>query len=209
MKKSGKKRAWEIIPYPESVPPEWVKVLQKTGLTCAISPLHDRDVNPGGEPKKPHWHVLAVWAGPTTENVVKSLAQSLGTDVYRAVESVKGLYLYLTHKHNPEKAQYAEEDIQHLNGFNLLDYCDLSANEITEAKRKLQRIIRDMGMIEYSDLLEFLEDSNMPLEWEVATKHPMFFSSYLRSRRHRAAHGTGVIPLTDPTTGEVLADDDE
>ena len=43
----------------------------KTGLQCAISPLHDKDMNPDNTPKKPHYHVILTYSGPTSYNVVK------------------------------------------------------------------------------------------------------------------------------------------
>ena len=56
-----KKRNWTFVLYPESAPADWREQLQKTGLLCAISPLHDRDVNPDGEVKKAHYHVILIY----------------------------------------------------------------------------------------------------------------------------------------------------
>ena len=42
MAKNVKKRNWAFVLYPESAPENWREELQKTGLQCAISPLHDR-----------------------------------------------------------------------------------------------------------------------------------------------------------------------
>lgn len=39
--------------YPESMPKNWREILQKTGCPIAISPLHDKDINPDGTPKNP------------------------------------------------------------------------------------------------------------------------------------------------------------
>ena len=41
-----KKRNWTFLVYPESAPADWVSKLQATGLPVAISPLHDKDINP-------------------------------------------------------------------------------------------------------------------------------------------------------------------
>ena len=71
--KNVKKRNWAFVLYPESAPKDWREQLQLTGLQCAISPLHDRDTNPTGEPKKPHYHVILTYSGPTAYNVVKAL----------------------------------------------------------------------------------------------------------------------------------------
>ena len=45
-------RAWTFIVYPESAPENWRDVLDRFHLQWACSPLHDRDVNATGEPKR-------------------------------------------------------------------------------------------------------------------------------------------------------------
>ena len=60
-----KKRNWTFLVYPESAPADWVSKLQATGLPVAISPLHDKDINPDGELKKAHYHVIVCYSGPT------------------------------------------------------------------------------------------------------------------------------------------------
>jgi hypothetical protein len=200
MAKNIKKRAWEIVAYPESVPENWIGILQKTGLQCAISPLHDKDVNPGGEQKKPHWHIIAVWSGPTTDSVAKGVARSIGTELVRAVESVKGLYRYLTHKDNPEKYQYDEKDIRHLSGFNIANYCELTMLEMAEIKRRLRALIRELDIRDYANLMDYLDANGMTLEATVADTNTIFFAEYLRSRRTGVAFSKINI---DPETGEV------
>ena len=68
-----KKRNWAFVLYPESAPDNWKDMLQETGLPCSISPLHDKDVDPDGNPKKAHYHIIVCYNGPTS---FKYLAQS-------------------------------------------------------------------------------------------------------------------------------------
>ena len=69
--KSGQKaRYWSFVAYPESLPSDWKDTLTRTGLPIAISPLHDKDINPNGEAKKAHYHVILCFDGPTTYSVV-------------------------------------------------------------------------------------------------------------------------------------------
>ena len=58
---SFKKRNWAFVVYPESAPENWIEQLQLSGAQFTISPLHDKDLNATGEPKKAHWHVIAVY----------------------------------------------------------------------------------------------------------------------------------------------------
>ena len=182
-----KKRNWAFVLYPESAPENWRDLLQKTGLQCAVSPLHDKDLDPTGTPKKPHYHVILVYSGPTSYNVVKALCDSLKQPIPQPLEQVRGYYRYLTHKDNPEKAQYSDSDIETINGFNISDYVELSKSEIITIKKKLQQLIRDGNILEYADLIDLLADSDMQQEYEVATNHTYFFDKYIASRRNKAA----------------------
>lgn len=186
VKKSNvKKRNWAFVLYPESAPVNWIEILQQTGLQCVISPLHDKDVDPTGEPKKPHYHIILCYSGPTSFNVVKALCDSLNQPIPQALEQVRGYYRYLTHKDNPEKYQYSDEDIQPLNGFNISDFVELSKSEILEIKKKLQELIRTECIIEYSDFMDYLLDNGMSLEYEVGSNNTYFFEKYIASKRNK------------------------
>ena len=63
--------------YPESAPSDWIEQLQQRGVVGAISPLHDKDLNATGEPKKAHWHVIVTYEGPTAQSVVERLTERL------------------------------------------------------------------------------------------------------------------------------------
>lgn len=186
MAKNVKKRNWAFVLYPESAPPDWREQLQQTGLQCAISPLHDKDVNPTGEAKKPHYHIILAYSGPTSFNVVKGLTDGLHQPIPQALEQIRGYYRYLTHKDNPEKAQYSECDIQTINGFNIGNYIELSKSEVNVIIRSLQELIRQYDIVEYSQLMDTLVDNEMYLEHEVASTHTLFFDKYITSRRHSA-----------------------
>ena len=190
--KNVKKRNWAFVLYPESAPKNWKEMLAQSGVQCAISPLHDRDVNPTGEPKKPHYHVILVYGNPTTYSNVKSLTNGrLGQKIPQPLEQVQGYYRYLTHDDNPEKAQYSKNDIEHLNGFDIREFVELSKSEIIRIKRELLAFIRDNKIYEYADLMELLMDGGEETAdyFEVASNNTVFFDRYLSSRRFRAAGG--------------------
>ena len=93
-------------------------------------------------PKKAHYHVILTYSGPTSYNVVKALTDGFNQPIPQALEQVRGYYRYLTHKDNPEKAQYDERDIKTINGFNIADFSELTRSEITQIKKTLQALIR-------------------------------------------------------------------
>ena len=184
--KNVKKRNWAFVLYPESAPADWQEQLQKTGLPCAISPLHDRDVNADGEPKKPHYHVMIFYQGPTSYNVVKRLTDGLNQPIPQVVDQVRGYYRYLTHMDNPEKAQYSASGIQTLNGFDIGDFVDMTKSEVMKVCRALLDYIRENDLTEYADLIDMTMCEGVPPEWfDVASSRTLFFTGYLKSRRFR------------------------
>ena len=183
--KNVKKRNWAFVLYPESAPENWRELLQQTGLQCVISPLHDKDLDPDGNPKKAHHHIILVYSGPTSFNVVKQLTESLNQPIPQALEQVRGYYRYLTHKDNPEKAQYSEDDIETINGFNIADFVELTKTEVNAYKRKLQELIINLDIVEYCDFMDFLLDNEMWTEYDIGSNNTYFFEKYISSRRNK------------------------
>lgn len=54
-------RVWAFEIYPESVDPEWKTYLAESLIHSYISPLHDKDVDPDGEKKTPHYHIMLMY----------------------------------------------------------------------------------------------------------------------------------------------------
>jgi hypothetical protein len=187
-KSSGKKRNWACVLYPESAPEGWREILQQTGLQCAISPLHDADVNADDTEKKAHWHVILCYSGPTAFEPVKRVTDSLNAPAPQPIEQVKGYYRYLTHMDNPEKTQYDPRGIEHINGFNIRDYADMTKSEITAIKRLIQRFIFEHDLEEYWDLMVCLDSEDVPNGgdmYEVAANNTIFCTAMLSSKRNK------------------------
>ena len=220
-KSSIKKRNWAFFVYPTkeqldavgsaydgsdgygSAPDDWIQQLQLSGLQYAISPLHDKDKHEdgSGRTKKPHYHVIVIYGSPTTYNNVKNLTDSFNAPIPQALEQVRGYYRYLTHKDNPDKYQYDEEDIVTGGGFNIADYIELSKSEVTEIKFQLQKLIREKNIIEYSALMDYIQDNLDRINYDVASSHTIFFNTYIKSIRHSQQKAQMKI---DPDTGEVI-----
>lgn len=201
-----KKRNWTFVLYPESAPSDWRERLQATGLEVAISPLHDKDINPGtDEVKKAHYHIILCYNNTVTGRMVKELVDSLNQPIPLPIDSVRGLYRYFTHKDNPEKHQYDERDITTLNGFDIRNYSDLSSGDISKIKLELTKYIKERGLVEYSDFIDEVMDLEKPDYFLIASSNTVFFDSYLRSKRHSITQGKRVV-ICDRDTGEVLAE---
>lgn len=184
-KKDIKKREWTFVLYPESAPSDWRDIIRQRGLVAAASPLHDRDINADGTPKKPHHHIIVVYDGPTTFSNVSALSVGeLNGTIPKVLDSPRGMYTYFTHEDNPEKAQYEKKDIEHFNNFNITDLCMLKQSEIFEIKKRVIDFIDDNDIIEYADLIRYLMLAELKDELQVSMENTFFFDKYISSRRN-------------------------
>lgn len=183
--KNVKKRNWAFIVYPESAPKDWRDILQQTGCMYAISPLHDKDINPDGEEKKPHYHVIVCYDGPTSYNVIKRITDSINSPIPQPLEQIRGYYRYFTHLDNPEKFQYKESDITTINGFDINNYIDMTYTEISKYLLQIQQMIREKSITEFSDLLDMLVDNDLKELWDVARNYHCLLNTYISSLRYK------------------------
>lgn len=189
-----KGRIWASVGYPESLPADWLDRLTETGLQIAISPLHNKDIDPTGETKKEHYHIIFNYDGPTTFNHVKELCDNLNMTIPIKLESLRGMYRYHIHIDNPEKYQYDDRDRLLLNGFDTSQVNELTKTEIDKLKFEIQKFIVANEIYEYSDLLIILSQNDLKRMWSVAATNTIFFNSFITSRRHK---------LKDEEIGEI------
>ena len=102
---------WYFVAYPESTSlPDLLNDIAEACYNYAYI-LHDKDCNPDGTPKKPHWHI-AVWRDrPTTYKMVTT-ALNIGYAERPKKGCNLGTYLvYMTHSKQPDKYQYLPDSI--------------------------------------------------------------------------------------------------
>lgn len=178
-----KKRNWGAVIYPESAPEDWKEILKLKGITFAVSPLHDSDINPTGESKKEHYHIIMCFQGPTTDKTVNDIMAELNQPIAIPLESVRGYYRYFTHKDNPEKFQYDEKAIELFNGFDVTDV--LNNFEVFSLLKEIQKIILEFDIVEYCDLMDYLLCNDYMEMWNVASSHTLFINTYITSSRNK------------------------
>lgn len=177
-----KKRNWGAVVYPESAPADWIEILKLKGISFAVSPLHDKDTNPTGEPKKPHYHIILSFSGPVTDKTVNQIMSELNQPIAIALESVRGYYRYFTHADNPEKYQYNSNEIQVFNGFDVTDV--LNNFEVFQCLKTIQALVQENKIVEYADLMDYLLVNDFHELWNVASSHTLFLNTYITSRRN-------------------------
>lgn len=165
--KNIRTRNWAFIMYPDSMPDNdfntSIRILSDYFLPFAVSPLHDKDVNPDGEPKKPHYHVLITSDGVKSYNQVLEIAKSVNGSDCRPIDSASGYFRYFTHKDNPEKAQYLDVDIKCYNNFNIDLYTKPTSMQRYLLIKDMIKFVKDNDITEYCRFVDIC--ANVNFEW--------------------------------------------
>lgn len=163
-KSKGARRARNFVTvvYPESAPENWLDILTEQKIPAFVSPLHNLDVNPTGEVKKEHHHVMLMFEGKKSEDQVKEIFALIGGVGLEVVQSLRGCARYLCHLDNPEKAQYREEDVRSFCGADYPGTIGLSIDKYKCIKEMIDFCIMN-DIVSYSDLLEYSMDHRF--EW--------------------------------------------
>lgn len=179
-------RSWAFIIYPESLPENWKEIIIDTGLPMVISPLHDKDINPTGEEKKAHYHVICYYENATTySNVKQNVTDKLNGTIPIKLESMRGMYRYHLHLDNPEKYQYDDRDRMFFNGFDIDFASKLTRTEINKLIREVHTFINDNNLTEYIDLLDILKDNGLTDLYDISISNTLLFKSLLDSKRNK------------------------
>lgn len=139
-----------------------IKALAEEHLTFAVSPIHDKDVEEDGSPKKAHFHLLLAYSSATTLNNIRGWFKACGlpeSDLHsvRVCASGVGYYRYLTHKDNPEKAQYDDNDIRVFNDSNeLFKKFSKSASDKVDDLVRIFQIVDELNTISFHSLIQYL-----------------------------------------------------
>lgn len=203
--KSGERtRNFAFLVYPDSAPPEWRETLSEAHVECLISPLHDKDVNPDGSQKKPHWHVMVMYSSVKTKKQAAELRDAVGGVGWENVASARGYARYLCHLDNPEKAQYSPEDVVEMGG---ADYSDVTrrATDAVKAVREMMRYIRENDVQFYSDFVDYCADERPDWFESLVTRNTYAVYTYIKARSKKAEICERNGMMVDPDTGEIIS----
>lgn len=130
MATSRRFRNFATVLYPDSehTPENWLSILQDFKTPVLVSPFHDQDINPTGEAKKPHYHILIMFEGMKSQDQVKELFDQIGGVGLETVNSIRGYARYLCHLDNPDKHQYSVSDVQQFSGADFIEIIGLPSD---------------------------------------------------------------------------------
>ena len=176
-------RNWIFVLYPDSAPSDWQERLTQLHVPAVVSPLHDKDLNPDGTSKKPHYHVLLMFDGKKSFDQVKDITQGIfNATIPQDCKNVRGQVRYFLHMDNPEKYQY---DISNMRGYSGADFSVyIKATQVCrhEMLRAMRKYIREHSIYSFADFLDYC-DENRP-EWSdlLDDNSTMVISQYIKAR---------------------------
>lgn len=125
MAKEQRSNKWAFLIYKESVPENYLEILEEIHVPFVLSPWHDKDVNKEtGEIKKAHKHGAFYFDSLKSYSQVSELIKEKlnGPAHVEPVMSPKGMYDYFIHAENPDKTPYDIDDIESGCGFELAKF---------------------------------------------------------------------------------------
>lgn len=204
IKKDERVRNWIIVFYPESAPEDFMEIIRDWHVKAFLSPLHDQDVNPDGEPKKPHYHLLLMFSGKKSSEQIQELSDQLsGVNVLPyecAVRDCKATARYLIHMDNPEKYQYSATGVVNFSGADYLEYIQTSS-DIHALLQEITLFCVENNVCALS-LLQVYAIRFRPDWFRVIDSHTIYISCLLRSIYWAYQNGQSEIVIR--STGEVF-----
>lgn len=173
-------RNFATVIYLDSAPADWQERLFALHVPCFISPYHDQDVNPDGEIKKPHYHVMLMYDGVKSEDQVKMAFQSFGGVGFEVIQSIRGYARYLCHLDNPDKHQYPIEEVIECSGSDYLDVITL-ATDTYKAICEMMAWVRDTECYYFALLADYA--SQYREDWFRVLTHSctIFMKEYIKT----------------------------
>lgn len=177
----SRSRAWATIVYPESMPDNIWNTLSEQHTAIAVSPLHDKDIDQSGDLKKPHYHVLFTYESPkSVEQMIDIVKSICGVGLLR-VSSVRGMTRYLTHKDDPDKIQYRDEDVRTFGGFDYVGHSGLAVDKY-KAIREMMDFIQERNVLSYAYLLEYAGANRQDWFRVLCDSSTYVMEKYIKSR---------------------------
>ena len=199
----ARKRNFATVIYPESAPENWREILAGYFVPAFVSPLHDKDVNATGDPKKAHHHVMVMFEGKKSDEQVKTMFDSIGGVGLERVESLRGYARYLCHLDNPEKAQYNPSDVVSMNGSDYSYTIGIVADKY-KAVREMIAFCKANQIVSYAELREYASAEQDTWFRILCDSGTVVMKEYLKSVSWGMRSGSTAQPRVDPDTGEVL-----
>ncbi|HEM6131917.1 TPA: replication protein [Streptococcus suis] len=199
MAKEQRSNKWAFLIYKESVPENYLEIIEEIHVPFVLSPWHDKDVSKEtGEIKKAHKHGAFYFDSLKSYSQVSELIKEKlnGPAHVEPVMSPKGMYNYFIHAENPDKTSYDIDDIESGCGFELDKF--LVQQNSDDFTTEVIDTIEQNDFTEFEELVWYARDNNTAL-LGLIIERTYFFARYLDSRRHNPKRLENVIKEQEGT----------
>lgn len=196
-------RNFSTVVYPESAPEKWMDILADQKIPAMVSPLHDKDINPGGEVKKPHHHVIFAFEGVKTLDQVEEIIKLIGGVGCEVIKSLRAYTRYLCHLDNPDKAQYSQEEVRTFGGIDYYQITELAIDKY-KAIWEMKDFCERYDIVSFYLLDRYAQQYRPDWSRVLADTSTLHMKEWLMSRKW--SRDMGMMVIVDPSTGEVAFD---
>ncbi len=198
-KRAGKRaRAWTAIVYLDSAVDGWLDILREQLVECLVSPLHDKDVLPTGEPKKPHHHVVVSFKNPTSYAKACEVFEAIGAvvppeDTCR-VKDFRQMARYLCHLDQPDKYRYQMQDVVSIGSIDYQTLC-MSAADEDEMLDAIFDAMDAYALDSYPKVVRFAREQHPEWRTLVYRKYTRQISEYAKGLHYEYKSQTVYAPM--------------
>lgn len=185
---SGRTRNFVTILYPDSVAENFKEIISSSCIPCLLSPLHDKDKNPDGEFKKPHYHLLIMFDSVKSLEQAEDFVSELNGVGCQKVNSLRGQARYLCHLDNPEKYQYSVDDVQRFGGVDYRYIIGLQSDKYGNIAEMMDFCVENQ-VYSYSQLLIYSRLSNENWFRSLCDNASVVMIEFIKSLEWTDKHG--------------------
>ena len=180
-KTTSRTRNFATVVYPESAPSNWLDILAEQFVPAFVSPLHDKDINPTGEAKKPHYHVIIMFDGVKTREQAENIFSKINGVGCEIIQSIRGYARYLCHLDNPDKAQYKQDEVICFCGADYVSTIGLAIDKYKSIGEMID-FCEEYNIISYSELLKYCRMHRFDWFRILCDNGTVVMKEYLKSR---------------------------
>lgn len=179
----GRTRNYATVIYLDSAPSDWYERLCDLHVAAFVSPYHDKDINPTGEAKKPHFHIMLMFDGVKTEEQASELFAEIGGVGCEVIKSLRAYARYLCHLDNPDKVQYDVSEVRQVGGADYMNVIGLPQDKYI-AIREMMEFIQNNDIKIFADLLEYAAANKTDWFISLCDNSSYVIKEYIKSRHY-------------------------
>lgn len=183
--KPSRTRIFGCVVYPDSAPDDWLSIISDEHVPVFVSPLHNQDINPDGEIKKAHYHVMVMYEGVKTEDQFIEFRDRFGGVGTEIIASKRGYARYLCHLDNPEKFRYNIDDVLEFAGADYKDSISRDSDKYKTIKAMIS-YIRNNHVCAYTQFMDYCMDYEPEWFTCLCSSGTYVIKSYIEEQRKEA-----------------------